>query len=69
MEYILLTQQQAETNKGLKRGEIVFNYAITLDGKYVCSRNSLDTFSDILVNPQFVTLSNSDFPTPQDPYQ
>lgn len=68
MEYILLTEQQAITNKGLKRGEITFNYAVTLDGRYVCSRNSLDVFADILTNPQFVTLSNTDFPIPQDPY-
>ncbi len=47
MEYILLTQEQSITNKGLKKEGIEFNYAITLDGRYVCSKNSLDIFSDI----------------------
>lgn len=68
MEYIVLTEEQALTNKGLKRGEVEFNYAITLDGRYVCSKNSLEIFSDILVNPQIVDLSNDNFPIPQDLY-
>jgi hypothetical protein len=68
MEYILLTQEQATQNKGIKRGQIEFNYATTLDGRYVCSKNSLDNFSDILVNVEFLTLDNSDFPIPADPY-
>jgi len=35
----------------------------------MCSKNSLDTFADILINSKFVILTNSDFPTPIDPYQ
>lgn len=69
MEYILLTQEQSITNKGLKKEGIEFNYAITLDGRYVCSKNSLDIFSDILVDVEFVTLDNTNFPIPEDPYK
>lgn len=69
MEYILLTAEVAQANKGLKRGDVVFNYAVTLDGRYVCSKNSLEVFPDILTNPQIIELTNIDFPIPQDPYQ
>jgi len=69
MEYVLLTEEQAFFNKGLKRGEIEFNYAITLDGRYVCSKNSLEVFGDILINPQIIELTNENFPVPQDRYK
>lgn len=62
-QYIVISQQVAETNVGLRRGVDTFNYAITLDGRYVCSANALEDFGDIL--PQgtpIITLTDADFP-------
>lgn len=62
-QYIVISKQVAEDNKGLQRDVDTFNYAITLDGRYVCSANSLVHFSDILpTNPEIITLTDSDFP-------
>ncbi len=62
-QYIVISQEVAETNVGLRRGVDTFNYAITLDGRYVCNANALQDFGDIL--PQgtpIITLTDDDFP-------
>lgn len=69
MEYILLSEEIALSNKGLVKSGVEFNYATTLDNRYVCSKNSLVTFPEILSSLPIIELTNNDFSIPQDPYQ
>lgn len=62
-EYIFISKEVAEANIGLRRGQDSFNYAVTKNGEYVTSANSLITFSDILSsNSEIVSLTDDDFP-------
>lgn len=62
-QYIVISQEVAETNVGLRRGVDTFNYAVTLDGRYVCNANALEDFGDILLQgAPIITLTDDDFP-------
>lgn len=66
--YIIIPQEFAEdmagTESTVKPGSF-FGYAVTIDGRYVCSANSLDDFPNQfaeLGEMTVVSLGSSDFP-------
>jgi hypothetical protein len=67
--YIVINQQFAQAHEGYTRGNVTFNYAITLSGEYVCSENSLDEFPELFENSPYlfglpvIELTIDDFPT------
>lgn len=65
MEYLLINKDFAESNQGYHIGSNYFNHAITLQGQYVCTAQSMIDFPDIFVGTDFDTLelTLADFPT------
>ena len=63
--YIIITQEFANSLEGIKGIEGYFGYAITNDGRYVCSSNSVNDFPKqfaSIVPLTVVALTLSDFP-------
>ena len=63
--YIVITKQFAEALKGIEGEESNFGYAITKDGRYVCSVNSVNDYPEqfAAIEPyETVELGIDDFP-------
>lgn len=66
--YLVINQQFAQAYEGYTVGDVTFNYAVTLQGEYVCALNSLDEFPELFENSPYlfglpvVELTLDDFP-------
>ena len=66
--YLVINQQFAQANENYTRDGMTFNYAITLQGDYVCAENSIVEFPELFENSPYlfglpvVELTVDDFP-------
>jgi len=63
--FILLTQAFCEQYKGYRQGANVFNYAVTIDGRFVAALNTLSAFSELFpadYTPEVITIMPEEFP-------
>jgi hypothetical protein len=72
--YYMIPQVFAQGNAGYIKGENQFNYAITIDDRFVCSANSREEFPELFAplesdgwHPLAIPLTLADFPQPPTP--
>lgn len=65
--YLILTQDFCEAHIDYQIGASVFGYAVTTNGRYVCSTNALNEFPNIFTGDEEISkIYLSEFPAPPD---
>lgn len=64
MKVLLITEEFAKQNKGHRNDCNVFDYGVTIDGRFVCSTNAPGEFPELFENTSFseIEVQIEDFP-------